>query len=130
MTSLILIMVGLSIILVVLVLFYVNAGKTSKQKIDEADEVWSFEKIRSIITRKNSSKAQLYEAIELLIRDYSRVNHERPISAYVSIVEALCVHPNTDSKLILRLEKELRMANIEQEDKIDQALKRGLEARD
>lgn len=130
MTSLILIMAGLSVILIILVLFYVNAGKTRKRESDQVSEVLDFHAIQSIVARKNSSKTQLYEAIDILIRDYSRVNHERPIGAYVSIVEALCVHPQTDSRLILRLEKELRMANIEQEEKIDQALKRGLEARD
>lgn len=129
MTSLLLLLAGLSGLLIFLVYIYVRLAKNKNDTAPQSTHILSFNEIQSIITDKHSSKVQIKEAVETLIRDYSHVNHDRPVGDYIIMLETLCVHPHTDSKFILELDKALRRSNSQYQDQIGQALKRGLEAR-
>jgi hypothetical protein len=49
---------------------------------------------------------------------------------YENLIHGVCVHPNTDSKLVSRFEKRLRDANPNFKEKIQKTLKEGLSKRD
>jgi hypothetical protein len=127
-TSLILTMLGLLFLLIMLVFLYVWIGRIRKSPPVIVEEIETFDSLRGIINNRGSTNAQLNHAAARIIERFSYID-SRHIGAYKHLVETLCVHPHTDSKLILRVEKALRAANPAHIHEIEQALAIGLASR-
>lgn len=127
-TNLILILVGLLFLLIALVFIYVWIGRTSESGASELETIETFESLREVVTNRASTNAQLGRAVTIITERFARIDPHR-IAVYKQMIEALCVHPHTDSKLILRFEKTLREVNPAYSHDIDQALAIGLAAR-
>jgi len=130
MTSLLLTLAVLSALLILLVFIYVSAGKNKKSQDNlTQDRLLTFDEIKAMIASSRTPQKDLYQAVEILISHYITINHEHPLGTYTALLATLCIHPNTDSKLILKYEKALRGANPQYSDEIALALKEGLAAR-
>lgn len=125
-TTLILIMAGLLVLFIVLVSIYVWIGRSKKEVQATAQAVITFEGMCSRIHSRSTSNAQLNDAVNTIIERYG---HIQDFSVYGSLLEALCIHPNTDSKVILRFQKGLIVANPNLKDQIEKTLKLGLAGR-
>lgn len=128
-TTLILTLLGLLFLLIVLVLAYVWIGRSRRRAPVVPEAVETFESLREVIKNSASTNAQLNRAVTMIIDHFARIDPHRT-EMYKNILETLCIHPHTDSKLILRFEKGLREANPALTHEIEQALVIGLAARD
>lgn len=126
--NLILTIVGLLFLLIALVALYVWGSKSKNSQSAPTPSAETFESLSHIITATSSSKADLNHAVEAILSRFSHID-SHTIGKYMHLLEALCVHPHTDSKLILRFEKTLRTANPSFSDEIEKALAIGLAAR-
>ena len=125
-TTLILVMVGLLVLLVILVVVYVIMGR-SKETVSSGNETAiTFESMSSIINRTSASNGELNRAVDIIIDNYC---HITDFEVYGSLLEKLCTHPHTDSKVILRFQKALITANPKYEEQIEKRLKLGLAGR-
>lgn len=128
-TALIFAMVGLLVFFIVLVTAYVIMGR-SKKAVQPSEEAVTFEMFQADIERPSSTNTQLNRAVDTIIECYAQaIDAERPFDVYASLMEKLCVHPNTDSKVILRFQKALIAANPRYKGQMEKALKVGLAAR-
>lgn len=129
-TALVLIMVGLLVVFIALVAVYVWIGR-SKQTVrsGHAEAAVTFETLQGIIHRSSSTNGELNGAVDMIVERYGDMR-DRGVDVYAALLEKLCIHPHTDSKVILRFEKALRGANPHHKEEIDKALKHGLEQRD
>lgn len=125
-TTLILIMAGLLVLFIVLVFIYVWIGRSKKEMHVSTQAVITFEGMCALIHNYSTSNAQLNNAVDTIIERYV---HIEDLRVYASLLEALCVHPNTDSKVILRFQKALIRANPNLKDQIEKTLKLGLAGR-
>lgn len=127
-TTLILTLVGLLFLLIALVFIYVWIGRTRQNTPSVPETIETFESLREIINNRESTNAQLNRAVTMMTQRFGRID-PRHIGTYKHLIEALCLHPHTDSKLILRFEKTLREINPAYTHEIEQALAIGLAAR-
>lgn len=128
-TALVLIMVGLLVVFIALVAVYVWIGR-SKKAVEPAEQTAvTFETLQGIIHRSSSTNGELNGAVDMIVERYGDMR-DRGVDVYAALLEKLCIHPHTDSKVILRFEKALRGANPHHKEEIDKALKHGLEQRD
>lgn len=128
-TTLILTLVGLLFLLILLVFIYVWIGRTRSNTANPSETVETFESLSAIIKNRSSSTQQLHYAVEKILNDFVSITPHTH-KHYQDLIETLCLHPRTDSKLILRFEKGLRAANPQHNDEIEYALRLGLAARD
>ncbi len=126
--NLILTIVGLLFLLIALVGLYVWRSKSKTLPMAPTQAIETFETLSRIITSPSSNKADLNHAVEAILSRFSHID-SHTISRYKYLLEALCVHPHTDSKLILHFEKTLRSTNPTFSDDIEKALAIGLAAR-
>lgn len=117
---------GLLVLFIVLVSIYVWIGRTKKEVVKSCEAVVTFEGMCSLIHNYSASNVQLNSAVDTIIERYGHIEDFR---VYASLLEALCVHPNTDSKVILRFQKALITANPNLKDQIEKTLKLGLAGR-
>lgn len=122
--TLLLVFAGLLILLIVLVLIYVRLGRS--KHVANGDTVETFETMRLVIHRSSSTNAQLNHAVDVIIERYCTITD---FEVYAQLLETLCIHPHTDSKVILRLERALIAVNPKQKEKIEKRLKLGLAGR-
>lgn len=127
-TTLILTMVGLLFLLIGLVFLYVWVSRTRKHVVPVIEPVESFETLSAILQSPLSSNAQLHLAVSRILERFAHIESHR-LSKYKQLVEAVCVHAQSDSKLVLRFEKGLRTVNPAYSSEIEQALSIGLAAR-
>jgi hypothetical protein len=125
--NLILTIVGLLFVLIVLVAIYVWSSK-SKVAVDTPVNIETFESLSAVIKNHLASSAELHHAVETILKRFGTISSQT-IGAYKHLLESLCVHPKTDSKLILSFEKNLRLSNPSFAHEIEQALAIGLAAR-
>lgn len=128
-TTLILTLVGLLFLLIALVFVYVWIGRTRQPSPESLETVETFESLRGIINNRSSTNTQLHRAVTMMLERFGRIDPHHA-GAYQHMLETLCVHPHTDSKLILKFEKALRETNPAFTHEIEQALAIGLAARD
>lgn len=126
--NLVLTIVGLLFLLIALVALYVWGSKSKTPQSAPIQTIETFESLSHIINNGASTKAELNHAVEAILSRFSRID-SHAIGTYMHLLESLCVHPRTDSKLILRFEKTLRSANPAFSDQIEKALAIGLAAR-
>lgn len=127
-TTLMLTMVGLLFLLIALVFIYVWAGRSRKSTAKDVKMVETFESLSAIIKNRSTDTAELHRASELILENFGTIEPQS-IKHYQSLIETLCVHPRTDSKLVLRFEKSLRTANPRFAHEIEHALSLGLATR-
>lgn len=125
-TILTLSLAGLLVLFIVLVSIYVWIGRTKKEVVKSSEAVVTFEGMCAIIHNYSASNVQLNSTVDTIIERYGHIDDFR---VYASLLEALCVHPNTDSKVILRFQKALIVANPNLKDQIENTLKLGLAGR-
>lgn len=127
--TLLLIMAGLLFALILLVLLYVWVTRT--KRVPDAQALDTFESLQSLISDMSTSNKELVRAVEVLIEKFIQIGEgTRDYSHYEALIEKLCIHPHTDSKVILRFERALSSANPRFKEKIEKALKTGLAGRD
>ncbi|MFZ2891207.1 hypothetical protein [Sulfuricurvum sp.] len=126
--NLILTVVGLLFLLIALVALYVWSSKKKTPFTEVPMTIETFESLSAIIKNRSSGSAELTHAVEMILVRFGTIN-SHTISTYKVLMEALCTHPATDSKLILKFEKTLRINNPSFAPVIEQALASGLAAR-
>lgn len=125
-TTLILVMAGLLLIFIFLVGIYVWSGRTKKAPVGIVETVITFESMCAVIKKNTSTNAQINGAVDTIIERYSHIDD---FEVYGTLLEKLCIHPSTDSKVILRFQKALIAANPNLKDQIEKTLKLGLAGR-
>lgn len=126
--NLILTIVGLLFVLILLVGIYVWSGKGKTTAHVSPATIETFESLSAILKNRASSASELKHAVEMILSRFGTIN-SHTIGTYKHLVESLCIHPHTDSKLILRFEKTLRQTNPTYAHDIEQSLGVGLAAR-
>lgn len=119
---------GLLFVLVALVGIYVWSSKNKVIPASSPESIETFESLSAVIQNRASSHAQLGHAVEMIVNHFGTISAST-LATYKSLVESLCIHPHTDSKLVLRFEKALRQANPKYAHDIEHALSIGLAAR-
>ena len=119
---------GLLFVLIALVGIYVWSAKGKTVPASSPESIETFESLSTVIQNRASSHAQLHHAVEMIVNHFGVIS-PATIATYKSLVESLCVHPHTDSKLVLRFEKALRQTNPKYAHDIEHALSIGLAAR-
>lgn len=125
--NLILTIVGLLFVLILLVSLYVWGNKRKAVSVAPAN-IETFESLSAIIKNRSSGSAELSHAVEMILSRFGTIT-PHSVASYKNLVQSLCVHPRTDSKLILRFEKTLRVNNPPFSHEIENALAAGLAAR-
>ncbi len=134
---------GLVVILAILiiVLLYLpkkkKVAKNKKQEIvaSKSSDFISLEKLADIIRDKNSTKENLKEALELIIKYHGSIHPKlglRPhpdFDIYGEILLRICRHPNTNKNIILDFDKALESKNEEYKKDINDFLMKGLNSR-
>lgn len=126
--NLILTIAGLLFILIVLVALYVWSNKSKTVHETAPITVETFESLSDIIKNRSSSARELNHAVEIILSHFGTMT-SHTVGKYKLLLEALCTHPRTDSKLILRFEKTLRMNNPTYAHDIEKSLAIGLAQR-
>lgn len=119
---------GLLFVLILLVGIYVWSSKGKTTPASSPESIETFESLSAVILNRSSNNAQLNHAVEMIVEHFATIS-VATLATYKSLVESLCVHPHTDSKLVLRFEKALRQANHQYAHDIEHALSIGLAAR-
>lgn len=126
--TLLLTLVGLLFFLILLVFFYIMMGRKPKlPEVRDPSIPLTFEQLEAIIYLPASSNAALNSAAKEILKRFISIGE---FSHYRKLIEAICTHANTDSKLISDFEKQLRDANPKHKEEIRKALKEGLAKRD
>lgn len=129
-TTLFLVLLGLLILLIVLVAIYVSMQRKSKPIEVEEGTVVTFKSLQAIIANTSTSNQELNRTVDTLLEQYHKIGEgQHDFTYYASMIESLCIHPNTDSKMILRFQKALIKANPRFKDQIEKTLKLGLSER-
>lgn len=126
--NLVLTMIGLLFLLIGLVALYVWIGKSKTLTETAPSSIETFESLSSIIKNRSSSARELHHAVEMILSHFGTMN-AHTVGKYRYLLEALCVHPHTDSKLILLFEKTLRTNNPDYTHEIEKSLAIGLAKR-
>lgn len=126
--NLILTIVGLLFLLIALVALYVWLGKSKTTAVSTPASIETFESLSEIIKSRSSSSRELNHAVEMILDHFASMN-SHTVEKYKHLLESLCTHPRTDSKLILRFEKTLRTNNPDYSHEIEKALAVGLAQR-
>lgn len=125
-TTLMLVMALLLVIFILLVAVYVWNGRTKKDPAVSCEALETFGEMCAVIHKNTSTNTQLNHAVDTIIERYSHIDD---FEAYGALLEKLCIHPATDSKVILRFQKALISENPHFKDRIEQTLKLGLAGR-
>jgi hypothetical protein len=119
---------GLLFVLIALVGIYVWSSKGKAAPSSSPESIETFESLSAVIQNRASSNAQLNHAVEMIVNHFGTISLSA-LPVYKNLLESLCIHPHTDSKLVLRFEKALRQSNPKYSHEIEQALALGLAAR-
>ena len=130
-TTLVLAMAGLLVLFIALVSIYVWSARLKKHVVVTNEvNVETFPMLCAVINHVSSKNPELNRAVDSIIERYGHVvEGERPFDVYGSLLAKLCVHPHTDSKVILRFQRAVLAANPQFKDQIEKSLKLGLAGR-
>jgi hypothetical protein len=126
--NLILTIIGLLFVLILLVALYVWSNKSKTVLETTPATIETFESLSAIIKNRSSSARELNHAVEMILSHFGTMT-SHTVGKYKLLLEELCTHPRTDSKLILRFEKTLRMNNPTYAHDIEKSLALGLAQR-
>lgn len=123
-------MAGLLLVFITLVFIYVWIGRSKKTVVQHEQTAVTFSTLCTVINHASSTNPELNRAVDTIIERYCDVvEGERPIDVYLLLLTKLCVHPHTDSKLILRFQRAVLRANPRYKEEIERTLKMGLAGR-
>ncbi len=129
-TTPLLIMGTLLIILILLVGLYVWIGRSKRKSVEDVDVPVTFASLQAVIHHPSSTNRELNDAVNIIVEKFIEVGStQRGFEKYSALLKKLCTHPHTDSKIILRFEKALRVANPRYKEEIEKALRLGLAQR-
>jgi hypothetical protein len=112
-----------------------NAPKKDEKPVIDKNKILSFEEIRVLFSHRDSSKAELKEAIEQLVRHHGKIHAKLgdlvhpDFKRYLELIISLCKNPQADKELILSLDQKLRVKNPKYGLEIDEAVNKGIAAR-
>lgn len=141
-TLLIQTIVGLIIVLGILVFILVLPAQQKKKKevkkriIDPKKPKTDLDSLRYIIRNRVSSKKELQDALNLVIKLHGHIpkrlgTRANPaFDSYMEILIMICRHPNTDKNIILKFDKELSSLNPDYKNEINESITKGLNSRD
>jgi len=129
----------LVILVILLVLSFRHKAKKAKKKEKEPkaprEPIVEFVKLRKVINNKESSKEELQNAVDMILKYYGTMPDKLGIRAhpdsdvYMVMLFQLCRHPNTDKKIVLTLNNGLEKSNPSYSKEINDALMKGLNSR-
>jgi len=127
-------MAGLLFLLIALVFLYVwifhSKVSVNPPVVSAPKPIITFETFQSVIKSPSSTKEELNMAVEMILERYATIGEGGyPLRIYELLIEMLCLHPNTDAKLVLRFEKGLRKENPKYIKEIELSLAKGLSVR-
>ena len=125
--TLLITIVSLLFALIFLVFVYVWMTRTKKSVIGDVKAPETFESLSAIIHASKSTNQALNHAADIILSRFGSIGD---YSHYETLIKEICTHANTDSKLVSRFEKSLRVANPKFKEKIAKTLKEGLAKRD
>jgi len=148
-TTLITILIILLLLLIPLLLSYLvfpddkdtvlatqnDAPKKDEKPVIDKNKILSFEEIRVLFSHKDSSKPELKEAIEQLVRHHGKIHAKLgdlvhpDFKRYLELIISLCKNPQADKELIISLDQKLRVKNPKYGLEIDEAVNKGIAAR-
>lgn len=146
-STLITILIVLLIILIPLLLSYLvypdekiskhlpGKKKPSKKVIISKDSTLSFEEITQLFIQHESSKDELQEGIEQLVRHHGKIHAKLgdlphpDFKRYLALIINLCKNPQADKDVILALDQKLRAKNPKYGLEIDEAVNKGIASR-
>lgn len=83
------------------------------------------------IVDKGSSNTVLNRSVDEIIERFIVIDDkERKIEDFITVIETLCLHDESDSKAVLKLDKALRSANPRYKERIEKTIKTALAQRD
>lgn len=100
------------------------------------EPVVDLESLKAIIEHKRTTSKELQEALDLVLKHYGvipnkiGVLYHHDFQIYMDILFSICIHPNTNKKIILGFDKELERLNPEYKVEINEAITRGLNSRE
>lgn len=112
-----------------------DAPKKDEKPVIDKNKTLSFEEIRALFSHSKSTKAELKEAIEQLIRHHGKIHAKLgdlvhpDFKRYLELIISLCKNPQADKELILSLDQKLRIKNPKYGLEIDEAVNKGIAAR-
>ncbi len=113
-------------VVVVLFGFYFFRLRVSSQKKDEEQKV-EFKDILGVVKNPNSNMDSIEDAISLLKRDFKTIKDGN--NHHYEFIYYLAKHKNASSKMILDVDKFLKLNNAEHEKMIERYEKKGLDDR-
>ena len=132
---------GLIFILGILLYFLLSSSKkkalvkkTAKEH-KERNTFPSLESLVAIVKNKKSTKVELSEAIDKILKYHGIIHPKLGIRShpdfdiYGLVMLKICHHPHTDKKIILKYDRELRAKNPEYAHEINDFLTKGLDTR-
>lgn len=134
---------GLGLVFVLAFLIFLLLSAKKKRVQQSANEVKAvnepvvdLESLKAIIEHKRTTSKELQEALDLVLKHYgvipSKVGvlYHHDFQIYMDILFSICIHPNTNKKIILGFDKELERLNPEYKVEINEAITRGLNSRE
>lgn len=145
-STLITIIIVLLVLLIPLLLSYLvypdeklgqPVPKKRKEKEPElaANKNLSFEEISAIFLHSKSTKKELIEAIEQLIKNHGKIHAKLgdlphpDFKRYLKLIIELCNNPQADKDIIVSLDHKLRIKNPKYGLNIDEAINKGIARR-
>lgn len=120
-------LIGLLFFLVLLVLFYVLRSRPKTITTEESILPLTLDQLEAMLYSPVTTNHQLNHAANEILKRFMAIDH---MKRYKGFIEAISLHPNTDSALISSFEKRLRDGNPKHKEDIRKALKEGLAKRD
>jgi len=112
-----------------------DTPKKDEKPVIDKNKTLSFEEINILFSHKDSSKAELKEAIEQLVRHHGKIHAKLgdlvhpDFKRYLELIISLCKNPQADKELIITLDQKLRVKNPKYGLEIDEAVNKGIAAR-
>jgi hypothetical protein len=112
-----------------------DVPKVDEKPVIDKNKMLSFEEIKILFSHKHSSKSELKEAIEQLVRHHGKIHSKLgdlahpDFKRYLELIISLCKNPQADKELILSLDQKLRVKNPKYGLEIDEAVNKGIAAR-
>jgi len=109
--------------------------KSKPTPVKKSEGKISFEKIAEIFANKKSTKEELAENIEQLIKYHGKIHTKLgdlahpDFKRYLNVIMALCSHPQADKNLIVALDHKLKAKNPKYTMEIDDAVNKGIAKR-
>ena len=109
--------------------------KKDEKPVIDKNKILSFEEIKVLFSHKHSSKTELNDAIEQLVRHHGKIHAKLgdlihpDFKRYLELIISLCKNPQADKELILSLDQKLRVKNPKYGLEIDEAVNKGIAAR-